>query len=104
MDIQVSLKKDELYVELKTIQRNLVFAEQDINNTAVIRELAEEVLNQEIEKQKLGQSTVFQVSQAQQELISAQSSEIQSLINYEKIYLSLLVITGDIFDHFQIPR
>ncbi len=104
LDIQQSLKKDELYNDLKTIQRNLHFAEQDTKNTASIRELSEEVLNQEIEKQKLGQSTGFQVSQAQQELIAAQSNEIQSLINYEKIYLSLLVLTGDIFGHFQIPH
>jgi outer membrane protein TolC len=62
------------------------------------------VLRQEIEKQELGQSTGFQVAQAQQELIAAQSSEIQSLINQEKIHLSLIILTGDIFEQFQIPR
>jgi hypothetical protein len=44
------------------------------------------------------------VAQAQQELIAAQSSEIQSLINQEKIHLSLIILTGDIFEQFQIPR
>ncbi|MBF0278751.1 MAG: TolC family protein [SAR324 cluster bacterium] len=104
LDIELSLKKDELYVDLKTIQRNLHFAEQDIKNSITIRELAEEMLKQEIEKNKLGQSTSYQVSQAQQDLTASQSKEIQSLINFEKIHLSLLVLTGDIFDQFQIPR
>lgn len=104
LDIQLVNTKDDLTMKLKTIQRNLRFAAQEIENATVIRQLAEEVLQQEIAKQRLGQSTGFRVSQAQQELVSAQSSEIQSLINYEKVYLSLLVLTGDIYEHFEIPR
>ena len=103
LEIQRANLKDDLLVELKTIERQLRFAEQDIRNAAAIRELANEVLQQQIEKQKLGQSTGFQVAQAQQELIAAQSSEIQSLINQEKIHLSLIILTGDIFERFQIP-
>ena len=103
LDIQMANLKDDLLVELKTIERQLRFAEQEIHNAAAIRELANDVLQQQIEKQKLGQSTGFQVAQAQQELIAAQSSEIQSLINQEKIHLSLIVLTGDIFERFQIP-
>ena len=103
LDIQMANLKDDLLVELKTIERQLRFAEQEIHHAAAIRELANDVLQQQIEKQKLGQSTGFQVAQAQQELIAAQSSEIQSLINQEKIHLSLIVLTGDIFERFQIP-
>lgn len=103
LDIQMANLKDDLLLALKTIERQLRFAEQEIHNAAAIRELANDVLQQQIEKQKLGQSTGFQVAQAQQELIAAQSSEIQSLINREKIHLSLIVLTGDIFERFQIP-
>ncbi len=103
LEIQIANLKDDLQVELKTIERQLRFAEQDVHNAAAIRELANDVLQQQIEKQKLGQSTGFQVAQAQQELIAAQSSEIQSLINQEKIHLSLIILTGDIFERFQIP-
>ncbi|MBF0288789.1 MAG: TolC family protein [SAR324 cluster bacterium] len=104
LDIQVSSIKDQLYVELKSIQRSLDFAERDIKQAIAIRELAATLLDQEIEKQSLGQSTSLDVSEAQQELISAQSNEIQSFINYEKVYLSLLVLTGDIFEQYQLPR
>ncbi len=104
LDIQASRLQDQLYVELKSIQRNLDFAEKDIKQAIAIRELAETLLEQEIEKQRLGQSTSLDVSEAQQELLSAQSSEIQSLINYEKVYLSLLILTGDIFEQYQLER
>ena len=104
LQIQKANLKDDLLIELKTIDRHLRFSEQDIRNAVAIRELAHDVLRQEIEKQELGQSTGFQVAQAQQELIAAQSSEIQSLINQEKIHLSLIILTGDIFEQFQIPR
>lgn len=104
LEIQISSTKDQHYVDLKTIERNLLFAANDIRTKRVIRELSEELLDQEIEKQRLGQSTGLQVSQQQQELISAQSDEIQSLISFEKIYLSLLTLTGQVYSHYDLAQ
>ena len=104
LDIQTENTKDNLKTQLRTIERNLNFSKKSIENSVAIRKLAEEALQQELEKQKLGKSSAAQVSQAQQELIAAQSNEIQSLITYEKTYLSLLILTGDIYQQYELPR
>lgn len=104
LEIQAVNLKDTLKNQLRTIERNLKFAQKNTENFRAIRELAEETLAQELEKQQTGQRTAFHVSQAQQELLAAQSMEIQSLIDYEKTHLSLLILTGDIYAHYELPR
>ena len=77
--------------------------EEEVKTARVAVSLQNELLQNEIERFRLGESTSFQVAQAQQDNALARQREILARIRYEKIFLDLLLVTGDIFAQYGLP-
>ncbi|MCP4297803.1 MAG: TolC family protein [Proteobacteria bacterium] len=88
--------------ELHTLLRNLKFIQQNIIINEAQFDLAEQILNEEVAKMKLGQSRSYLVSEAQQDQINAKLGVINARIEYEKVYFSILLKTGDIYQKYQL--
>ncbi|MBT4290736.1 MAG: TolC family protein [Deltaproteobacteria bacterium] len=100
--VNVQNRQTEIKVQLQGILRNLELAKEGIKLAEISTDLAKDLMNKETEKFKLGNSTSFRVAQVRQDLSDAQKDEIQARINYEKIYLSLLVLTDQIHQQYNI--
>ncbi len=57
-------------------------------------------MRNEIERFGVGESTAFQVSELQQDAAEAQVQEILARLAFERNFLQLLVLTGDIYEHY----
>jgi ABC-type lipoprotein release transport system permease subunit len=64
--------------------------------------LAQDLLDKEIKKLEAGQSTSFQVAQAQRDLVSSKFSHILTKVKNEKNSLSLLLLTGEIYQKYHL--
>ncbi|MBU2645693.1 TolC family protein [bacterium] len=102
LNLQIENQKSQLKVELQAILRNLKLSTQGIRLAQNTVELMEQLLRKEIEKFNLGDNTSFRISQVQQDLTDARKNEILARIQYEKAYLSLLVITEKIFPTYHL--
>jgi outer membrane protein TolC len=102
--LNIDSRKSELDVSLQTILRDLELAEQEVSTAQAVVKLAEEQLQNEIERFKLGQGTSFQVSQFQQQQSQAKAQDILARVRYEKAYLRLLTLTGQIYEEFNLNR
>ena len=102
--LNMDSRKAELDVSLQTILRDLELAEQEVSTAQAVVKLAEEQLQNEIERFKLGQGTSFQVSQFQQQQSQAKAQDILARVRYEKAYLRLLTLTGQIYEEFNLNR
>ncbi|RZO48780.1 MAG: TolC family protein [Proteobacteria bacterium] len=102
--LNMDSRKAELDVSLQTILRDLELAEQEVSTAQAVVKLAEEQLQNEIERFKLGQGTSFQVSQFQQQESQAKAQDILARVRYEKAYLRLLTLTGQIYEEFNLNR
>ena len=102
--LNIDSRKSELDVSLQTILRDLELAEQEVSTAQTVVKLAEEQLKNEIERFKLGQGTSFQVSQFQQQQSQARAQDILARVRYEKAYLRLLTLTGQIYEEFNLNR
>lgn len=101
--LQIDTIKAQLKVTVQSILRNLQVAEQGIKLASASVELAQDLLAKETEKFKLGNTTSYRVAQVQQDLTDAQKNKTLSQIGYEKAYLKLLIVTGRIFSHYELP-
>lgn len=112
---QVRLKKERLHLRINNLKlqlkvnlqatlRNMKLAEQGIKlaNTSV--DLVKQLLHKEIEKFKVGSNTSFRVAQVQQDLVNAQKNEILAKIQYEKTFLSYLILTEQIFSYYHLEE
>ncbi len=52
---------------------------------------------------KLGKSTSYQVSQFQQDLARSRQQEILKRVNFEKNFLELLVLSGELYKYYDLP-
>ena len=102
--LNIDSRKSELDVNLQTILRDLELAEQEVSTAQAVVKLVEEQLQNEIERFKLGQGTSFQVSQFQQQQSQAKAQDILARVRYEKAYLRLLTLTGQIYEEFNLNR
>ncbi len=104
VQLNINNTKSLLKVQLQSIMRDLKLAEEGIALTRTSVALVKDLLGKETEKYKLGNSTSFKIAQIQQDLTDAQKNEILARIRYEKIYLSLLILTEKIFDEYHLPN
>ena len=79
-------------------------SKQEVGTAQAVVKLAEEQLQNEIDRFSLGQGTSFQVSQFQQQQSQAKAQEILARVRYEKAYLRLLTLTGQIYEEFNLNR
>ena len=104
LELNIQNKRDQLRVNLQTILRNLRFGLDEKKTAQLSVSLAKDLLEKEIEKLKIGKSTSYNVSLAQQKYTNAKLSEIMVRIRNEQTFISLLVLTGDIFSHFNLQE
>ena len=71
---------------------------EQIAATTATRELQEQTLQAEIEKFRLGRSTVLLVTQAQRDLLSAQIGEVQARTAYLKSIVNLYRLEGSLLE------
>lgn len=100
LQLQLASQKSDLNVSLQSTLRQLKVATEQADSAQVARKLAEEQLKNEIERFRVGESTSFQVSQSQQNALSAQVQEILARLTFERDYLQLLALTGDIYRQY----
>ncbi|MGK0291011.1 MAG: outer membrane protein TolC [bacterium] len=94
----------QLNVQLQSITRNLRFGVKELKIAQVAVSASKELLSKEVEKFRSGKSTSFNVSQAQQNHTQAKLSKILVRIRNEQHFISLLILTGDIFPHFNLNK
>lgn len=82
--------------DIRTAYVEVERSRQQIDATAATRRLAETTLQSEIEKFRLGRSTVLLVSQAQRDLLSAQISEVQAKTAYLNALVNLYRLEGSL--------
>ena len=100
--VKIQNRQTEIKVQLQGILRNLELAKEGIKLAEISTDLATDLMNKETEKFKLGNSTSFRVAQIRQDLSDTQKEEIQARISYEKIYLSLLVLTDQLHQQYNL--
>ena len=103
IQIQIEDRKSELEVQLQSILRDFKVLEEDLNTAQAVSLLSEKQLNNEIKRLKLGKSTSYQVSQFQQDLARSRQQEILKRVNFEKNFLELLVLSGELYKYYDLP-
>jgi outer membrane protein len=83
---QMQLKKQELQVatDVTNAALNVQNYLQQVTTTRVARELAQKKLEAEQSKFEVGMQTNYFVTQAQNDLLNAQTAELQAIANYRK--------------------
>ena len=102
--LQLESRRSDLTVSLQGVIRQIKVARDQVDTAGVARRLAEEQLRNEIERFRVGESTSFQVAQSQQDAASAQVQEILARLTFERNYLQLLALTGDIYSRYDLQR
>jgi outer membrane protein TolC len=104
IELRVSEERSNLSVELQSVLRSLRLARKEVETARIAQSLADQLLRNEIERFKLGRSTSFRVAQFQRDAAEAHRREIQARVRYEKAFLDMLVLTGDIFEFYGLPE
>jgi outer membrane protein TolC len=103
IELQTASRRSEITVQAQAAKRLLSLAEQNVKTARIAVSLQNELLQNEIERLRLGESTSFRVAQVQQDFNQARQTEILARIGYEKIFLDVLLLTGDIYSQYQLP-
>ena len=104
LELRIRNKKLQLSVKLQTILRNLSFALEEQKTAVMSLNLAKDLLEKEVEKLKIGKSTSYNVSLAQQRYTRAKFNEIVVRVRNEQNFISLLTLTGEIFSYFKLSE
>jgi outer membrane protein TolC len=104
LELQVNDTRSQIFINLQTILRNLKFGIEEENTAQLSVNLAKDLLEKEVEKLKIGKSTSYNVSLAQQKYTDAKLGETLVRVKNEQNFISLLVLTGDIFSVYQLPK
>ena len=102
IQLQLDSRRSDLNVQLQGVLRQIQVAQEQVDAAVLARKLADEQLKNEIERFRVGESTSFQVAQSQQGAASAQVQEILARLNFERNFLQLEVLTGDIYRHYDL--
>ena len=102
--LRIKNKKLQLSVRLQTIFRNLKFALDEQKTAELSLSLAKDLLENEVEKLKIGKSTSYNVSLAQQRYTQAKFKEIVVRVRHEQNFISLLTLTREIFSYFKLSE
>lgn len=94
--------QDLVTIEVVDQIRNVNLIFQQVKQAIRARELAEQQLEIEKKKQSLGRSSIFQVVNFQDALVSARSSELRVKISYLNALTNLDQVLGTTLDTWQI--
>ncbi len=104
LELQIQDTRSQIHVELQTLLRNLQLGVREQAAAQQSVNLAREQMEQEIKKLKLGKSTSYKVSQAQKNYRDVKLSETFVRISNEQTFISLLVLTGDIYNFYGLSE
>ncbi len=104
LELQLQNAKSQLTINLQTVLRNLHFGLEEEKNAILSKELAKDLMEKEIEKLKIGKSTGYNVSLAQQKYTNASYSEVLVRVKNEQNFIALLALTGDLYSRYNLPR
>ncbi len=93
-DIQLRQAENSIKLEVKRALTNLQDARQTYEAAVEGRKLQEEMLDSERKRFDLGSSTIFQIVQAQRDLATARTAEIDSMRSYISDRVELDRVTG----------
>jgi outer membrane protein TolC len=101
---QASTKDLELQVtlEVRTAVRSVETAAKTIDAARITRTLAEKNLDAERKRYENGMSTSFQVTQIQQNLTAARSSEVAAITGYRKALIEYYRSIGKLLDQSSV--
>jgi len=102
LELDIANVKSGLNVRLQSVLRQIRLSTEEVETARISKSLAEEQLKNEIERFKVGESTSFQVSQFQQNASEAKVREILAQVRFERNFLAMLVLTGDLFETYGI--
>ncbi len=102
LELDIANVKSELNVRLQSVLRQIRLSTEEVDTARISRRLAEEQLKNEIVRFQVGESTSFQVSQFQQNASEAKVREILAQVKFERNFLAMLVLTGDLFETYGI--
>ena len=100
IELRVEDLRSNLSVRLQSVLRFMRLARKEVETARISVDLAQELLQNEIERFRLGRSTSFRVAEFQQDAAQASRQEIVARVNYEKAFLDMLILTGDIHDFY----
>jgi HAE1 family hydrophobic/amphiphilic exporter-1 len=85
-------------VDIRTAYIDVNRTREQIQSTAVTRELQQEKLRAETEKFRVGRSTTYLVAQAQRDLLAAQLSEAQAVAGHLGALINLYRLEGSLLE------
>lgn len=100
LELRLADLRSNLSVQLQSELRSMRLAQKEVETAKVSVNLAKELLQNEIERFRLGRSTNFRVAELQQDAGEARRLEIAARVNYEKAYLEMLLLTSDIHQFY----
>lgn len=102
LELDIANIKSELNVRLQSVLRQIRLSTEEVDTARISSNLAKEQLKNEIVRFKVGESTSFQVSQFQQNASEAKVREILAQVKFERNFLALLVLTGELYETYGI--
>ncbi len=102
LELQIQERESELDVTIQSLLRTSDVLVQELETAQMVSRLSEEQLENEIKRMQVGKSTSSRVSQFQQEVAKSRQQEIMIRVRFEKNFLELLVLTGDIDNYYQL--
>lgn len=102
----LSLKEvlSKTHIQLETILRNIEYNAEENRSAKENLTLSKLLLDKELEKFKLGQTTAYKLSEAQETYTQAQLNEILTRVRSEQNYMSLLQVTGDLLNKYGLKN
>ena len=104
LELQIAARKLELNMNLQSLLRSLRLGRKEQQTALSVVKLSEQQRRNEVERFRIGRSTSFQVSQRQQEEALAKQQEIFTRVQFEKTNLQLLVLTGELYTRYELPK
>ena len=94
--------EQQILIEIRVIIRNIETNLKTIDSTRQARILQEKKLEVEQKKLSVGMSTNFEVLRVQRDLISAETDELQALLNYKRSLINLERAEGSIMEKHSV--
>ena len=98
--LQENSVKSQLSVQLQSLIRSLRLAKNEVETAQTAVRLAEDLLQNELQRLRLGRSTSYRVAQAQQDAALAKRQEIVSRVAAERTFLEFLILTNGLHQHY----
>ena len=94
--------EQKILIEIRTIIRNVETNLKKIDSTRQARILQQKTLEVEQKKLSVGMSTNFEVLRVQRDLISAETDELQALLDYKRSLIDLERAEGSIMEKHSV--